>query len=87
MTLGNFIDGLRVLQPYYKDPNGYHIGAEHDQFYAYPTQRPVDPGDVVKLRRLGWFQPEVDSDGDEDEAPEAQLIDEYDPEEGWSCFT
>ncbi len=87
MTLGNFTKGLRILEAYYTNPNGYHIGAEHDQFYAYATQKPVSPEDIVRLQRLGWFQPEVDSHLDGEEATEAELIAAYDPEEGWSCFT
>jgi len=75
MTLNNFIEGLKTLQPYYKDGDDYHIGAEHDQFYAYETDSPLTPEDVKKMLDLGWFQP----DQDEDAA--------YDPEEGWSAFT
>lgn len=75
MKLSNFIKGLKTLQPYYKDGDGYHIGAEHDQFYAYRTERPLTPEDVQKMRDLGWFQPEQ-----EDGA-------EYDPENGWSAYT
>lgn len=75
MKLGNFIEGLKTLQPYYKDGDGYHIGAEHDQFYAYQTERPLTPEDVQKMRDLGWFQPEQDDGA------------EYDPEVGWSAFT
>ncbi len=75
MTLGNFIDGLNILLPYYKDGYGYHIGAEHDQFYAYQTDRPLTSEDVQKMRDLGWFQP------DDEEEPT------YDPEDGWTAFT
>lgn len=75
MNLKNFIAGLLTLQPYYKDGDGYHIGAEHDQFYAYPTDRPLSTDDVQKMRDLGWFQPEQGEGED------------YDPNEGWSAFT
>ncbi len=75
MKLSNFIEGLKTLQPYYKDGDGYHIGAEHDQFYAYATERPLTPEDVQKMRNLGWFQPEMEDDA------------EYDFENGWSAFT
>ena len=75
MKLSNFIEGLKVLQSYYEGGDGYHIGAEHDQFYAYQTDRPLTPEDVQKMRDLGWFQPEQ-ADGKE-----------YDPEDGWSAFT
>lgn len=73
MKLDKFIDGLLILQPYYDQVDGYHIGAEHDQFYAYKTDRPLSPEDVQKMRDLGWFQPEQEE--------------EYDPENGWSAFT
>ncbi len=74
MKLSNFIEGLKTLQPYYEGGDGYHIGAEHDQFYAYITDLPLTTEDVQKMRELGWFQPE-------------QGDDEYDPEDGWSAFT
>ena len=74
MKLSNFIEGLKTLQPYYKDGDGYHIGAEHDQFYAYQTERPLTTEDVQKMRALGWFQPDQDDDA------------EYNPEDGWSAF-
>jgi len=75
MKLSNFIEGLKTLQPYYAGGDGYHIGSEHDQFYAYPTNRPLTTEDVQKMRDLGWFQPEV---------TDKTL---YHPQEGWSAFT
>lgn len=76
MRLSKFIDGLNTLRPYYTDGDGFHIGAEHDQFYAYKTDKPLTPEDVQKMLDLGWFQPERE-DGDAN----------YDPEDGWSAFT
>lgn len=78
MKLQNFIDGLKTLQPYYEGGDGYHIGAEHDQFYCYMTDCPLTPEDVQKMLTLGWFQPDngISEDGGE-----------YDPENGWSAFT
>ncbi len=74
MNLKNFVDGVNLLRHYFTDPNGYHIGAEHDEFFVYATDRPVSPEDLVKLDAMGWSQPEVDED-----AP-------YDPAEGWRAF-
>lgn len=73
MKLSDFIEGLKTLQPYYKDGDGYHIGAEHDQFFLYQTERQLTPKDVQKMRDLGWFQPGQRADLD------------YDPENGWSA--
>lgn len=75
MKLNNFIEGLKTLQPYYKDGDGYHIDAAPDQVYAYQTDLPLTLEDVQKMRDLGWFQP-----GQGDGA-------EYNPEIGWSAFT
>jgi hypothetical protein len=75
MRLSNFIDGLSILRPYYDDPDGFHIGAEHDQFYAYATNKAMTDEDVQKMRDLGWFQPDQD-----DAAP-------YSADDGWSAFT
>lgn len=74
MNLGDFIRGLTTLQGYYDNPYGYHIGAEHDQFYAYPTDSPVSEDDFRILKGWGWFQVDV-----EDE-------DVYEPNAGWSAF-
>ena len=75
MKLSNFIEGLKTLQPYYDGSDHGRIGSEHDQFYAYPTNRPLAQEDVKKMRYLEWFQPETEEDA------------EYDPEDGWSAFT
>ena len=78
MKLSNFIDGLSILRPYYTDGDGYHIGAEHDQFYAYATDKPLTPEDQQRMVALGWFQPGYGMSEDEGE---------YDPDNGWSAFT
>lgn len=75
MKLSNFIDGLQILRSHYANADGYHIGAEHDQFYVYATETPLSEDEEKRLRQLGWFQPDI-GDG----AP-------YDPAEGWSAFT
>ena len=75
MKLKNFIEGLRILQPYYLGCDGYHIGADHDQFYVYRTDSPLTPEDIEKMRDLGWFQPDAPNDN------------EYDPADSWSAFT
>lgn len=78
MKLSKFIEGLNILRPYYKDQDGYHIGAEHDQFYAYATDQPLTQEDQKRMCELGWFQPDggMSEDGGE-----------YDKENGWSAFT
>jgi hypothetical protein len=75
MKLYSFIEGLQILRLYFDDPDGYHIGSEHDKFYVYRTDKPVSKEDVLKLQQLGWFQEEIEECGD------------YDPAEGWGCFT
>lgn len=75
MKLSDFIDGLKTLQPYYDGGDGYHIGAEHDQFYAYKTDKPLTLEDVQKMRELGWFQPNQGYGA------------EYNTEASWSAFT
>lgn len=79
MKLSNFIAGLQILQPHYNGGDGYHIGAEHDQFYAYQTDTPLTEKEAKNMFDLGWFQPETPEDEDGNSA--------YDPEEGWSAFT
>lgn len=72
MKLSNFIAGLNILKPYYDGE--YVIGAEHDQFFAYATDRPLTPQDVQRMQDLDWFQPETNADED------------YNPDDGWSAF-
>ncbi len=71
------IEGLTILQKYRDTPDGYHCGAEHDQFWAGTTDHPLDHADLSRLAELGWFQEEIDCDN---------TIKDYDPEEPWSCF-
>lgn len=75
MKLSKFVEGLEILRRHYADQDGYHIGAEHDQFYAYATATSLTDDEVKRMRELGWFQPELGED-----AP-------YEPTEGWSAFT
>ncbi len=78
MQLNNLIEGLTILRPYYDDPNGHHIGAERDQFFAYATDRPLLPKpDFEKMLGLGWFQTTVGGEPDVT----------YESATGWSCFT
>lgn len=77
MKLSDLIDGLEILRLYFDNPNGYHVGAEHDQFYVFATNKPVSASDVARLAELGWFQPDCGWNG-----PES-----YDPAEGWSVYT
>ena len=81
MKLSNFMQGLEILRGYYANPDGYHIGADHDVFYADKTDKPLRTNDVQKLIDLGWFQEGRTGDSDEMKA------DQYDPEEGWTAFT
>ncbi|MDB5848249.1 MAG: hypothetical protein JWP29_2001 [Rhodoferax sp.] len=74
MKLSNFIEGLTILRKRFKGEDGFHIGAEHDEFFVYATDEPLSPEEVTKLQELGWSQSEV-----EDGAP-------YDPAEGWHTF-
>lgn len=75
MRIRDFIAGLEILKPYYGD-NDYQLGAEHDIIYLYPTERPLTPEDVKRMRELGWFQ-----EGHSEEP------DYYSQDESWSAFT
>lgn len=79
MKLKNFLEGIDILRTYYNDPDGYHIGAEHDEFYMYATDRPLTEDHLKKLLALGWLQPDG---GASEDAPQ-----DYDHEGGWMAFT
>lgn len=81
MRLSNLIEGLKILQPYYNNPDGYHVGAEHDQFYAYATDRPLPETAVDRMVDLGWFQPDAEVGNDEDFG-----IEHYSVSEAWSAY-
>ena len=74
MNLKNLMAGLNLLLPYYDDPDGYNIGAEHDIFYAYATDEVLPDEVAAKMFGLGWVQP----DG-EDEV--------YCSTESWAAYT
>lgn len=74
MNLKNLVEGIEILRKHFDNPDGYHLGAEHDQVYIYATDKPLDAENVTALRSLGWFQPDTSED-------------DYAPEESWSAFT
>lgn len=78
MKLDTFIEGLLILKQYFNEP-GYDLGAEHDIFYVYKTDRPLEPTVVQRLHDLGWHQEEAVVDGKWTPA-------NYDPEESWSAY-
>ena len=78
-NLRDVMEGMAILRPYYDDQDADHLGAEHDEIFMWATDRPVSPEDVLRLRELGWRQPDVEDD-DEGEPGE------YDPEESWAVF-
>lgn len=78
MTIDKLIKGLKIFRKYY-DKDGYHNGAEHDQFYVYVTDREMSKEDVETVINLGWFQPDVRYDGD-------FKAEHYNFEEGWSTY-
>lgn len=87
MKLFAFKEGLKILEPYFDKPDGYHLGADHDVIYVYAGNRPIADADVVKLFKLGWHQPAGSKKcpSDPEKAPDAELIAAYDPAEGWGA--
>ena len=73
MNLNNFIQGLQILRSHFEDQTGYHLGAEHDQFYVYATDTPLSNDEFDRMKFLGWFQTEHGEDS-------------YSPNDGWTCF-
>lgn len=79
MMLSNFIEGLQILRGHYHHGDGYHIGAEHDQFFAYTTDTPLTPEEAERMFNLGWFQPDTTEGEDGNKT--------YQEWDGWSAFT
>lgn len=86
MTINQLINGAAIFKKYFEDPDGYHIAAEHDQIFVYPTDFPISGEDLFELRKGGWFQEDVHSDEDDPSSIEGCLH-TYAPREGWSHFT
>ena len=80
MTLTEIVEGLLILKPYYNKE--YVVGAEHDEIFTYPTDRPLPEDDVKKLEALGWFQPKSESHYQGSEWTAA----DYKPNAGWKAF-
>lgn len=55
-----FIEGMNILQKYFKDPAGYHIGADHDVIYVFKTDKSVSKEDKERLIALGWIKNRYD---------------------------
>lgn len=75
MKLNDFIAGLSLLANHFSDRGGYHIGAEHDEFFVYGTDTQLTDEEYKRMRALGWHQ----EGGAEPNAP-------YQPTKGWHCF-
>ena len=81
MKLSKFIAGLTVLRPHYTGEDGYHLGAEHDVIYLYPTDTPLSRDEVAALLALGWMQENTERNDDGE-----MEVEHYDPTEGWRVF-
>lgn len=79
MRTADVIEGITILQKYRAKRDGYDIGCEHDALYAYATTRPLETADLARMIELGWFQEDVDYDGD-------FSAEHYDPAEGWTAY-
>jgi hypothetical protein len=81
MRLNKLLEGIQILQPYYKNPDGFECGADHDVFYMFSTDQPLPAQAVARLIALGWVQDAVrpaDEHGD-------FIVTDYDPNESWSA--
>lgn len=79
MNLKNFARGLELTRPYYTDPDGYHLSAEHDQIWLHSTDKPMAEADVQAMIDAGWSQER--SNYNEDMA-----VKHYRADESWYCF-
>jgi len=80
MRLNAFMEGLEIFARHFNDTSGFHLAAEHDQFFLYKTDSPLTEEELEVVNELGWFQDEVPYDDETEERGP------YDPDEGWSCF-
>lgn len=78
MNWSNFLRGLVILHDGFENPDGFHIGAEHDAVYVYANDKPLSDEAVASLKALGWHQSDVHDD--------VNGIAQYDPTEGWCAY-
>lgn len=81
MNLKNILHGITILSGYYDDPEGYHLGAEHDTLYLYATDRPLTRGDIELMIKLNWCQVYDERETGVDFEPK-----DYRPEESWVAY-
>ena len=81
VKISELIGGLQVLQPYYDGGDGYHVGAEHDVVYAYPTALPLSDVEVAKMLEFHWHQ----EDRPDMNARDMEIRD-YNPHSTWTAF-
>jgi len=79
VRLSNFRGGLDIFARYFKNPDGYYIGGEHDVVYVSATDEPLSAKDLQAVIALGWIQ-----DGMANRQFDAEC---YNPDESWMAFT
>lgn len=79
MGTKDFITGLNILMEHFKDPEGFHLGADHDTIYVYSTDSPIAEHNLKILHELGWGQDACVKDGE-------WLPEYYSPEESWHFY-
>ena len=78
MKTPDVIQGIKILQDYRNKPDGWHLGADHDEIYAFATDKPLLASDLKRMIELGWFQHQVKVEKGCNFGAE-----NYDPSEGW----
>lgn len=71
----DIIEGLTILQKYRTSQQGFDVGAEHDELFAYATDLPLSVDDLARMRELGWRQTNWGNNNRD-----------YDVSEGWGCY-
>jgi hypothetical protein len=54
MNTKGIIEGMTILFKYYKDENGFNVGAEHDEIWMFAPDLPISDKDKDRLMKLGW---------------------------------
>jgi hypothetical protein len=57
-NLRNFLLGMDILKNHYADPDGYHLGAEHDEIFAFNPEHELNSAEIAAMKELGWRQGE-----------------------------
>lgn len=76
MIIKDLVEGLAIISRHCKEDD--YVEAQHDQLFFPSTGSTILPEEILRLKKLRFFQTDGGS---------SRTKDLYDPDMGWSHFT